>query len=205
MFIQIVKYFVIPLLSLSITFPSFAKDYKIDKDYKIVSEKKTQTPEIREFFSFYCSHCYSMRKNFKEIAYKFKDKAKFELNPVGLIGGDIGVESQKGYVVAQNMGIADEYSKRLFSQVHEKEQIPQDHEYFVKIFEGMGISADKVNADYNSFVTLGRVAQFDKLTSKYKIEAVPEIVINGKYLIVSEEIESVEDYVSLIDYLLTLP
>ena len=46
MFIQIVKYFVIPLLSLSITFPSFAKDYKIDKDYKIVSEKKTQTPEI---------------------------------------------------------------------------------------------------------------------------------------------------------------
>ena len=68
MLIRIAKCFVIPFLFLIISFQSTAKDYKLDKDYKIVSEKKTQTPEIREFFSFYCSHCYSMRKNFKEIS-----------------------------------------------------------------------------------------------------------------------------------------
>lgn len=205
MFIRIAKYFVIPLLFLTIAFPSFAKDYKLNKDYKIVSEEKTSTPEIREFFSFYCSHCYSMRESFKKLAFKFKDKAKFVLNPVGIIGGDIGVESQKGFVVAENLGLEDEYSKRLFEKVHVKDDIPKDHEFFVKLFEEMGITSDKVNSDYNSFVTLGRVAQFDNLISKYKIEAVPEIVINGKYLIISDDIESIEDYESIIAFLLKQP
>ena len=205
MFIRIAKCFVIPFLFLIIAFPSTAKEYKLDKDYKIVSEQKSSTPEIREFFSFYCSHCYSMRDLFKKLAIKFKDTAKFVHNPVGLIGGEIGVESQKGFVVAQNLGLEDEYSKRLFEKVHVKDDIPKDHEFFVKLFEEMGITSDKVNSDYNSFVTLGRVAQFDNLISKYKIEAVPEIVINGKYLIISDDIESIEDYESIIDFLLKQP
>ena len=38
-----------------------------------------------------------------------------------------------------------------------------------------------------------------------KIEAVPEIVVNGKYFVKSDDLESVEDYINVIDYLLTLP
>ena len=38
-----------------------------------------------------------------------------------------------------------------------------------------------------------------------KIDAVPEIVVNGKYLVKTDNLESIEDYEALVAYLLTLP
>ena len=56
------------------------------------------------------------------------------------------------------------------------------------------------------------IASFDAKSGKtkdaikeLKIEAVPEIVVNGKYFVKSDDLESVEDYINVIDYLLTLP
>ncbi len=36
-------------------------------------------------------------------------------------------------------------------------------------------------------------------------DAVPEIVVNGKYLVKTDNLESIEDYESIVSYLLTLP
>ena len=98
------------LLVLSIFFISSAqaRDYKEGLDYEIRATNKTVEPEIREFFSFFCSHCFAMEKPFSQMAEFFKGKAKFIVNPVGLIGGDVGVESQKAYAVAINLEIEDE-------------------------------------------------------------------------------------------------
>lgn len=54
------------LLVLSIFFISSAqaRDYKEGQDYEIRATNKTVEPEIREFFSFFCSHCFAMEKPF---------------------------------------------------------------------------------------------------------------------------------------------
>ncbi|MDO5352531.1 MAG: hypothetical protein Q4E81_06860, partial [Succinatimonas sp.] len=59
--------------------------------------------------------------------------------------------------------------------------------------------------DLSAFPTVDLVSEYNKWTEKSGIEAVPEILINGKYLAKLDHIESVEDFNSLIDYLLTLP
>lgn len=57
---------VFALLVLSIFFISSAqaRDYKEGLDYEIRATNKTVEPEIREFFSFFCSHCFAMEKPF---------------------------------------------------------------------------------------------------------------------------------------------
>ena len=92
------------LLVLSIFFISSAqaRDYKEGLDYEIRATNKTVEPEIREFFSFFCSHCFAMEKPFSQMAEFFKGKAKFIVNPVGLIGGDL--KSVLGRVGADVMG-----------------------------------------------------------------------------------------------------
>ena len=195
------------LLVLSIFFISSAqaRDYKEGLDYEIRATNKTVEPEIREFFSFFCSHCFAMEKPFSQMAEFFKGKAKFIVNPVGLIGGDVGVESQKAYAVAINLEIEDELKEELFIRIHVKQDIPEDHDYFAELFESLGVPSEKYEQIYNSFVTQAKVAEYDRHTKDMKIEAVPEIVVNGKYLVKTDNLESIEDYESLVSYLLTLP
>lgn len=195
------------LLVLSIFFISSAqaRDYKEGLDYEIRATNKTVEPEIREFFSFFCSHCFAMEKPFSQMAEFFKGKAKFIVNPVGLIGGDVGVESQKAYAVAINLEIEDELKEELFNRIHVKQDIPEDHDYFAELFESLGVPAEKYEQIYNSFVTQAKVAEYDRHTKEMKIDAVPEIVVNGKYLVKTDNLESIEDYESIVSYLLTLP
>lgn len=195
------------LLVLSIFFISSAqaRDYKEGLDYEIRATNKTVEPEIREFFSFFCSHCFAMEKHFSQMAEFFKGKAKFIVNPVGLIGGDVGVESQKAYAVAINLEIEDELKEELFNRIHVKQDIPEDHDYFAELFESLGVPSEKYEQIYNSFVTQAKVAEYDRHTKEMKIDAVPEIVVNGKYLVKTDNLESIEDYESIVSYLLTLP
>lgn len=195
------------MLVLSIFFISSAqaRDYKEGLDYEIRATNKTVEPEIREFFSFFCSHCFAMEKPFSQMAEFFKGKAKFIVNPVGLIGGDVGVESQKAYAVAINLEIEDELKEELFNRIHVKQDIPEDHDYFAELFESLGVPSEKYEQIYNSFVTQAKVAEYDRHTKEMKIDAVPEIVVNGKYLVKTDNLESIEDYESIVSYLLTLP
>ncbi len=195
------------LLVLSIFFISSAqaRDYKEGQDYEIRATNKTVEPEIREFFSFFCSHCFAMEKPFSQMAEFFKGKANFIVNPVGLIGGDVGVESQKAYAVAINLEIENELKEELFNRIHVKQDIPEDHDYFVELFESLGVPSEKYEQIYNSFVTQAKVAEYDRHTKEMKIDAVPEIVVNGKYLVKTDNLESIEDYEALVAYLLTLP
>ena len=195
------------LLVLSIFFISSAqaRDYKEGLDYEIRATNKTVEPEIREFFSFFCSHCFAMEKPFSQMAEFFKGKAKFIVNPVGLIGGDVGVESQKAYAVAINLEIEDELKEELFNRIHVKQDIPEDHDYFAELFESLGVPSEKYEQIYNSFVTQAKVAEYDRHTKEMKIDSVPEIVVNGKYLVKTDNLESIEDYESIVSYLLTLP
>lgn len=195
------------LLVLSIFFISSAqaRDYKEGLDYEIRATNKTVEPEIREFFSFFCSHCFAMEKPFSQMAEFFKGKAKFIVNPVGLIGGDVGVESQKAYAVAINLEIEDELKEELFNRIHVKQDIPEAHDYFAELFESLGVPSEKYEQIYNSFVTQAKVAEYDRHTKEMKIDAVPEIVVNGKYLVKTDNLESIEDYESIVSYLLTLP
>lgn len=195
------------LLVLSIFFISSAqaRDYKEGLDYEIRATNKTVEPEIREFFSFFCSHCFAMEKPFSQMAEFFKGKAKFIVNPVGLIGGDVGVESQKAYAVAINLEIEDELKEELFNRIHVKQDVPEDHDYFAELFESLGVPSEKYEQIYKSFVTQAKIAEYDRHTKEMKIDAVPEIVVNGKYLVKTDNLESIEDYESIVSYLLTLP
>ena len=197
--------FITAIVAMSVLSAASAKEYKEGKDYEVRAENKTTTPEIREFFSFFCNHCNAMDENFSKVKEHFKSKAKYVYNPIGLLGGDLGVETQFAYAIALNIGIEEELRNTLLDKIHNKDELPQDHSYFVDLFASFGVPEDQYERDYSNFVTQAKVAEYDRKLKELKIEAVPEIVVNGKYFVKSDDLESVEDYINVIDYLLTLP
>lgn len=72
------------------------------------------------------------------------------------------------------------------------------------MFNSLGIPTEAYEQDYSSFVTQAKVAEYDRYMDEYKIEAVPEIVVNGKYLVITDNIENEAEYEQVVNYLLTL-
>ena len=164
-------------------------EYQEGVNYQVRSDKLTATKEIREFFSFWCGHCFAMQPDFDAIAATYP-QARFERNPVSMLGGMMGPETQRAIAVAQNLGIEDLFVHELFQSMHMEHQIPMSHQDLVAFVAS------------NSFPVIGKVAQFDKWCQDINIEAVPEIVVNGKYLVTMESVETREQLIDLIGYLL---
>ncbi|MGN0909660.1 MAG: thiol:disulfide interchange protein DsbA/DsbL [Succinivibrio sp.] len=195
-------------LVLAASMPAMADDanaeYKEGEDYKVLETPKSETPEIREFFSFYCGHCFQMQGPFEQVAKAFEGKAKFEMNPVNALGGDMGVASEQAYAVAVVEGVGAEFVKELFDAIHVKQENPVMADYFLQKLQEVGIPHDKAVSEINSFVVKGMTAKWDKMVADAKIEAVPEIVVNGKYQVNMEKLNTVEDLIKVVGYLVTL-
>lgn len=196
----------IVFLNLVLVLSSEAKTYEEGegKDYEVRSETASDSPRIREFFSFWCGHCFMMQEPFSKLAEHVKDKAEFRMNPVSSLGGEAGVESQKAFAAAKVLGVDKEFAATLFDEMHKQEKIPQDHNDFVRIFESIGIPKSVYEKESSSFVVLGMVSEFDSATEKLKIDAVPEIVVNDKYYVNMEKLETIGELIQIVDYLLTL-
>lgn len=178
-----------------------AAEYKEGVNYQVRGETLTKTKEIREFFSFWCGHCYSLQADFDFIENSFL-QAEFVRNPVSMLGGYMGPESQRGLIVAKNLGLEDVYVKELFKQMHEEGNIPMSHQDLVNFMTTIGVAKDKFEQEFNSFVAVGKVAQLDKWAKDADIDAVPEILVNGKYLVTMESVNNKEELAALIGYLL---
>ena len=100
------------------------------------------------------------------------------------------------------MGIEDLYVKELFNQMHNEGNIPMSHEQMTQFMTSIGMPKDKFEREFNSFPVIGAVAQFDKWAKDADIDAVPEILVNGKYLVTMESVSDLQELIDLIGYLL---
>ncbi len=125
-------------------------------------------------------------------------------NPVNMVGGAMGPESQKSLAAASLLGLEEAYSLALFRQIHVDNRIPESHKDFVALAESLGIAAARFEQECLSFPVQGMVSTYDRQTEQAKIEAVPEILVNGKYLITMESVETEEEFFDLVEYVLHL-
>lgn len=182
---------------------SYAAEYKEGVNYEVKGNTLTKTKEIREYFSYWCSHCFALQPTFNKVHAAFPE-ANFVRNPVEMLGGPMAIESQRATVIASNMGLEDQFVKELFDEMHVKGNIPQTREDMAAIAAKVGIPTSTYNKEVNSFVVLGRVADFTKWNKHIDIQAVPEILVNGKYLVTMESVSNDDELIDLIRYLINL-
>lgn len=190
-------------LGLSVSTISLAAEttYEEGVNYEVRTDKLTPTKEIREFFSFWCGHCYALQGDFERLKEAFP-QAAFERNPVSMLGGPMGPESQRALAVASNLGFEDIFVDYLFNEMHQKGNIPMSHADMVAIAVASGIPKTRFEQEYNTFPIIGKVAQYDRWGQDINIEAVPEILVNGKYLVTMESVDNVDQLIDLVGYLL---
>lgn len=176
--------------------------FKEGVNYEVVRQTGSAKPEVMEFFSYYCPHCYQFESVIQGLRSELPAEVTFVRNPVGFLGREMGAELQRAYALAIMLKVEDKLSPILFDLIQVKRQPPKDRAAVKAIFEQIGVSGEEFDGAIDSFAVTGLVAQYDRNTSGLNIRGVPSTVVNGKYLVKSESLKSQDEYNALVKFLL---
>ncbi|AUG98741.1 thiol:disulfide interchange protein DsbA [Prodigiosinella confusarubida] len=198
------------LIGVIMAFSASAADFSNGKQYVTLDRPETQEPQVLEFFSFYCPHCYQFAR-----IYHIPDAIQKEL-PTGIkitkyhvdFLGPLGKELTKAWAVAIALGIEDKISPLMFDAV-QKTQTVEKPEDIRQVFIDAGVTGEEYDSALNSFVVKSLVVQQEKAAADLQLRGVPSIFVNGKYMIKNDGLDTssmdiyVKQYADVVKYLLT--
>lgn len=198
------------LIGVIMAFSASAADFSNGKQYVTLDRPETQEPQVLEFFSFYCPHCYQFAR-----IYHIPDAIQKEL-PAGIkitkyhvdFLGPLGKELTKAWAVAIALGIEDKISPLMFDAV-QKTQTVETPEDIRQVFIDAGVTGEEYDSALNSFVVKSLVVQQEKAAADLQLRGVPSIFVNGKYMIKNDGLDTssmdiyVKQYADVVKYLLT--
>ena len=176
--------------------------FKEGVHYDVVKQTATTKPEVLEFFSYFCPHCYSFEPIVAEVKKGLPQGAEFKRNPVSFLGREMGPELQRAFAVATLLDVESKFSQVAFKKIQEERQPPQSRADIKALFESIGVAGNEYEGAVDSFAVSGLVAQFDRNTAEMNIRGVPATVVNGRYLLKTEAIKSADEYQALVKFLL---
>jgi len=202
------------LLLVMMPLMAYSADYTEGKQYTKVSDKASSKQEVREYFSFYCPHCFRFEPFMAKVKAQLPEDVNFELNHVDFLRAASPKIQQlltKGVVVATQMGMEQKLMGAVFNYLQVQRAVITSEKDLRNIFVLNGADGDKFDKLMKSFSVNSKAKLLkknqDELSRKGGITGVPAVIINGKYRINNNQLDKnnfEQDYHKLVKYLLAL-
>jgi len=174
------------------------------KDYLRLSQPLPPTDsgkiEVLDFFSYACPHCNAFGPILDPWARKLPADVVLRHIPVPFM---INSENfQRLYFSLEVMGQVDALHRKVFFAVHNEHQRldkPADIAAFVA---KNGVDSAKFLDVFNSFSVQTKARQAAQLTQAYKVDGVPCLGVQGKYLTSATLTGSADRALSVTDFLI---
>lgn len=165
-----------------LAFSASAAQFTDGKQYNTLPQPVAGEPQVLEFFSFYCPHCYQFEQVLHvsdAVKKKLPEGTKMTKYHVEFLG-PLGKEITQAWAVAIALGVEDKITSPMFEAV-QKTQTLQNAADIRKVFVDAGVKGEEYDAAWNSFVVKSLVAQQEKAAADLKLTGVPAMYVNGKY------------------------
>ena len=180
-----------------------AADFVEGKHYKRLSPQATSTGdkiEVLEFFWYGCPHCYTFEPFVS--AWKKTKPANVVFIRVPAIFRPAWEIQARAYYALNNMGVIDDVHEKIFYAIIKDRKRLDNLDQIADFVERYGVDRKKFMTEANSFAIDGMVRKAKKRQAGYKIEGVPSIAINGKYLTSGSMSGSYDNLINIMDYLI---
>ncbi|MFP1917067.1 thiol:disulfide interchange protein DsbA [Lonsdalea quercina] len=198
------------LIGVIMAFSASAADFSEGKQFVTLDKPATQEPQVLEFFSFYCPHCYQFSQ-----AYHIPDAIQKAL-PAGTkmvkyhvdFLGPLGKNLTEAWAVAIALGVEDKISPLMFDAV-QKTQTVQKPEDIRNVFISAGVKGEDYDSALNSFVVKSLVVQQEKAAADLQLRGVPSLFVNGKYMVKNDGLDTssmdayVQQYADVVKFLIS--
>ena len=158
--------------------------------------------EVLEYFWFGCPHCFAFEPAINAWAARKPDDVDFVRHAPPLNQG--WTPHSEAYYAAEALGITDKMFDQLFDAIHRERKPLRDRESIAKWIGGLGVDVDedKMHDTMKSFAVNAKIRQAMQVASASRVNAVPTVVVNGKYLSTVSMAGGHQQLVDLIDALI---
>ena len=144
--------------------------------------------EVLEFFSYGCPHCNEFYPLISAWAAKLPKDVVFKRVATGL-GRTAWTNLAKTYYALEATGDLTRLDAPLFHAIHEEHQPLFDEKAISQWVGQHGVDTAKFNTAFESFGVNTKLNQAEDMIEKYKVDGVPALAIDGKYLILGNSFE----------------
>lgn len=193
---------------------AMAAQYEEGEHYSVVSQKSTNKPEVREYFSYYCPACRAFEpylNNFQKLLPEGTPISKTHVDFMQHTSEDIQFMLGKALLIAEKTNIAKTFTPAVFTYLQTDRKKVETQDDIKKIFVASGGNAKIFDKGMKNFSIVNIAKRNkkiqDKLSNARQLTSVPSFVVNGKYLVNAKALDKknmMEDYQNIIAYLLTL-
>ncbi|GMR08152.1 MAG: thiol:disulfide interchange protein DsbA/DsbL [Gammaproteobacteria bacterium] len=153
-------------------------------EYKLVTPAQPTTGkgmvEVVEMFWYGCPHCFKFEPILNEWLKTKPKNVKFVRVPA-IFRPQWELHAQLFYT-AEALGIADKLHQQVFDAIHKERINLSDEKSIRTFFVKHGVKAEDFDRTFRSFSVLAKVRRARMLTSRYGINVVPSMIVNGKYM-----------------------
>lgn len=150
--------------------------------------------EVVEFFSYGCPHCSDFHPTVSKWSAKLPADVVFKRVPVSF-GRAQWASLSKLYYALEATGDLARVDGAVFQALHEKGLKLYDDKSIAEWVGAQGVDARKFADAYNSFGVVSKVKRADQLAQASKIQGVPALAVDGKYLMIND---GIKDYAELV-------
>lgn len=136
--------------------------------------------EVTEFFWYSCPHCNALEPSLEAWVKKLPADVVVRRVPVRF---NAGMEPQQRlYYTLEALGKVEQFHRLVFTAIHEQRQPLNTANRIFDWAEKAGLDRKQFMDAYNSFGVQSKVQRATRLAEAYKIDGVPTLAINGRYL-----------------------
>jgi thiol:disulfide interchange protein DsbA len=156
--------------------------------------------EVVEFFSYACPHCSAFEPTLEGWVKKLPGDVAFRRVPVPfLMNAEL---FQRTYFALESLGLVDTMQRKIFTAVHvDRMRLDSANDVAALVAKNGGDSAKFLDA-MKSFGVANGVTRAKKMTADYKIDSVPSIAVQGRFITSPSQAGSAEKALQVADFLI---
>ncbi len=179
--------------------------YKANTHYiKLTTAQGTSSPpdviEVAEVFWYGCPHCFNFDPILSNWEKDLPDGVNFIRLPV--MWNPTNEIHARLYYTLEALGQIEELHQAIFTEMHVNNRMLTSEAEIISFVGKHGVSTDDFKKTFRSFAVESKLKRAKNLTQRYRIQSVPLLVINGKYLTTGEGIKNFNDMLAVADELI---
>ncbi len=155
--------------------------------------------EVIEFFSYGCPHCNAFEPLIAAWSKKLPADVSFTRLPVPFLANFENL--MRTYYSLETMGLVETMNPKVFAAIHVERNYLEKPADIAALMAKNGVDAAKFTSMFNSFSVATSVTRAKKLMAEYKIDGVPTLTVQGRYMTSPGLAGGFDQTFAVVDYL----
>lgn len=156
--------------------------------------------EVVEFFGYWCPHCNAFEPALEAWVKKLPAQVNFRRLPVAFAPGQEPL--QKLYYAIESLGQVDALHRKVFTALHADKKRLNTEADIAAWLPTVGADAAKITEAMKSFGVAAKARQSKQLSDAYRIDGVPTLGIQGRWMTSPGQAGSPERALAVADALI---